>query len=171
MTEYAALGLLDEVEERSGYDLLKRAERGVGYMWAPAKSGLYTVLRRLERAGLVEGRSAQDRGPGKRLFRRTRAGSEALRAWAADPGLDLAPPREPFLLKLHFSRRLAPEAAVEQVQRYRAHVAALLAEWERLEGEPADELGRITLRYALVRARAALAWCDETLETLRRSPS
>ncbi len=45
------LGLLAE-GDRSGYDLLKRAERSVAHMWAPAKSQLYAVLPRLVEAVL-----------------------------------------------------------------------------------------------------------------------
>jgi len=168
-TEYAVLGLLATDADQSGYDLMKRVERSVGYMWAPAKSGLYTVLARLEEAGLASAREAKERGPSKTVYRITPTGRDALEAWVSDPTLELRPPRDPFLLKLHFARRVAPQAAVAQVEAYRDHVDRLLAEWEAQEraaegvAEPVD---LITLRYALARARTTLAWCDQTIETL-----
>jgi PadR family transcriptional regulator AphA len=163
------LGLLDSGDGQSGYDLLKRVERGIGYMWAPAKSGLYTVLGRLEAAGLASSTTAKERGPTKAVYSITAAGRTALHGWLSDPTLELSPPRDPFLLKLFFARRVAPKAAAELVTAYRAHVARLLGEWERQEqaNHDAPAIDLIPLRFALARARATLAWCDETLEILR----
>jgi len=167
-TEYAVLGLLDTGGAQSGYDLLKRVERGVGYLWAPAKSGLYTVLGRLSDAGLATSVTAKERGPTKAVYSITPAGVAALHAWVTDAKLELASPRDPFLLKLFFARRIAPAAAAELVASYRAHVATLLAEWEDLDRRGADAapIDLIPLRFALARARATLEWCDETLNVL-----
>lgn len=165
------LGLLDSGGGQSGYDMLKRVERGVGYMWAPAKSGLYTVLGRLEAAGLVSSTTVKARGPTKEVYSITAAGRTELHAWLSDPNLQLTPPRDPFLLKLFFARRAAPAAAAELVAAYREHVLRLLEEWERLEqAEPdASPIELIPLRFALARARATLAWCDQTLEILEEA--
>lgn len=167
-TECAVLGLLSSGEAQSGYDLLKRVESAIGYMWAPTKSGLYTVLGQLEATGLASSTVAKERGPTKALYSITVAGREAFHAWLSDPTLELTAPRDPFLLKLFFARRAAPAAAAELVVAYREHVVRLLEEWERQErGEPeAAPVELIALRFALVRARATLAWCDETLEIL-----
>jgi DNA-binding PadR family transcriptional regulator len=173
VTEYSVLGLLDSDGGQSGYDLLKRIERTVGYMWAPAKTGLYAVLGRLEAAGLVSARTVKERGPTKTLYSITAAGRAALRAWLSDSTLELTPPRDQFLLKLFFARTAAPLAAAELVIAYREHLSRLLEEWELQErAEPdADLIELILLRFALVRARATLAWCDETLEILRTASS
>jgi DNA-binding PadR family transcriptional regulator len=57
-TEGVILGLLCE-RERSGYDLLKRAEGSVAHMWAPAKSQLYAVLPRLVDDGFANRRTVR----------------------------------------------------------------------------------------------------------------
>src|SRR5215208_4222446 len=167
-TEYAVLGLLDTGGAQSGYDLLRRVERGVGYLWAPAKSGLYTVLGLLSDAGFATSVTAKERGPTKAVYSITPAGVAALHAWVTDAKLELASPRDPFLLKLFFARRIAPAAAAELVASYRAHVATLLAESEDLDRRGADAapIDLIPLRFALARARATLEWCDETLNVL-----
>ncbi len=108
VTEYSVLGLLDLGGGQSGYDLLKRVERNVGYMWAPAKTGLYTVLGRLEAAGLASSRTAKERGPTKQVYSITAAGRAALRAWLTDSTLEITPPRDPFLVKLFFAKMAAP---------------------------------------------------------------
>ena len=166
------LALLADREEQSGYDLLKRVEQGIGYVWAPAKTRLYQVLARLETAGLVGVRTVKERGPSKALYRLTDSGRSAFEAWASDPVPELRQPRDPFLLKLFFSLRTAPAAAIAQIEAYRSHVEGLLAEWEALER---DEVGTVEpidllmLRFALVRARSTLAWCDDALDVVRRS--
>ena len=165
------LGLLADRGGQSGYDLLKRIERGVGYMWAPAKTGLYAVLRRLEERGLVSASPAKERGPTKAVYRVSPEGRAALHDWLSDPALEPRTPRDPFLLKLFFARRSAPEAAVAQVEAYRREVARLLGEWEaqEREEESSDPVELIALRFALVRGRATLGWCDETIEVLREA--
>jgi DNA-binding PadR family transcriptional regulator len=167
------LGLLDTGGAQSGYDLLKRIERAVGYMWAPAKSGLYAMLGRLEAAGLASSATAKERGPTKAVYSITSAGRTALHAWLSDPSLELTPTRDPFLLKLFFARWAAPAAAAELVATFRDRVARQLEEWERQEqAEPeAPAIELIPLRYALTRARATLAWCDETLDILKEAIS
>ena len=51
-TEFAVLGLLS-FGPRSGYELKKAAEAGVGYVWTAAKSHIYGVLPRLVDGGLA----------------------------------------------------------------------------------------------------------------------
>lgn len=167
------LGLLGSAGKQSGYDLLKRVERSVGYMWSPAKSGLYAVLGRLEAAGLASSTTAKERGPTKAVYSITPAGRAALHSWLSDSTLELSPPRDLFLLKLFFARRAAPGAAAELVARYRAHVSNLVEEWEKLSEAMADAsaVELIPLRFALVRGHATLAWCDETLQALERERS
>src|SRR5947199_8186291 len=81
-TEAAVLSLLAIEGERSGYDLLKLVERSIAHVWSPARSGLYAVLPRLERAGLARRRVVtQAARPDKQLYRLTRAGERALAAW------------------------------------------------------------------------------------------
>ena len=47
-TELAVLGLLAWAGEASGYELNRRAERSVGFIWAPARSQLYDGSRELD---------------------------------------------------------------------------------------------------------------------------
>ena len=91
------LGLLAMEGERTGYDLLKLARRSVAHVWAPAKSQLYAVLPRLERAGLARSRAGgRERGPDRRLYRITKRGELALNGWleTVEPG-----DRDGFYLK------------------------------------------------------------------------
>jgi DNA-binding PadR family transcriptional regulator len=172
-TELCALGLLAWRGEASGYELHKATERSVGFIWAPARSQLYAVLKRLAAAGLVSGRRvAQSDRPDKQLFSVTDAGMAELRAW-----LDHVEPIEPedrdgILLKLFFGAFGAPEAGRRQLVDYRQRVAERLATYRDIErtfdGEHGpDALRRLqTLRLGIGLMQATLAWADETLRTL-----
>ena len=109
-TELAVLGLLAWSGESSGYELHTRVGRSVGFIWAPARSQLYAVLKRLAADGLVAGREVvQADRPDKRLFSLTEPGMAMLKAW-----LERVEPIEPedrdgVLLKLFFAAFAEPE--------------------------------------------------------------
>ena len=95
---YAILGLL-AIRDWTTYELARQMERGVGDIWAAARSMVYSEPKRLADLGLV---SARTESVGRRT--RTRYGITAdglalLRAWLAEPG---APPAMQFegLLKV-----------------------------------------------------------------------
>jgi DNA-binding PadR family transcriptional regulator len=169
-TEAVVLGLLSE-GERSGYDLLKRAEASVAHMWSPAKSQLYAALPRLVDGGLARRRLVRQAGrPDKQLYRLTAAGRRALRAWLEHPA-----PRswDELLLKVFFGKLVPNAVLVRQLQEYRQVEAARLEEYRAIEREIADRPerrpGYLTLRYGLAFARSRLRWLDETVRELSGS--
>jgi DNA-binding PadR family transcriptional regulator len=169
-TELAVLGLLAWSGESSGYELHKRAGRSVGFIWAPARSQLYAVLKRLESAGLVTGRRVrQAERPDKRLFSLTETGTATLREW-----LDRVEPIEPedrdgVLLKVFFGAFGDPEAGRRQLLDYRRRAADRLATYREIEGTFDDEHGPAamqrlqSLRLGIALMEATLSWVDETL--------
>jgi DNA-binding PadR family transcriptional regulator len=166
-TVYGVLGLLASGES-SGYDLSRAAARSIGYMWAPSRSQIYKVLPRLVAAGYAESREVEQHGrPDKAIYRITPAGLAALRAWVEtvedeSPGV--------FVMKLFFAWAASPEAAREQLARYRNRVERHLAEFEEMErslptrGEPVHS--RVALRHGILRARATLEWAEEAVALL-----
>jgi DNA-binding PadR family transcriptional regulator len=169
-TEAVVLGLLSE-GERSGYDLLKRAEASVAHMWTPAKSQLYAALPRLVDDGLARRRLVrQDGRPDKQLYRLTAAGRRALRAWLEHPAPGFW---DELLLKVFFGKLVPNAVLVRQLQEYRQIEAARLEEYRAIEREIADKPerrpGYLTLRYGLAFARSRLRWLDETVRELSGS--
>ena len=157
------LGLLAE-GERSGYDLLKRAEGSVAHMWAPAKSQLYAVLPRLVEEGLARRRNVRQRSrPDKQLYRLTPAGRQAVRSW-----LETAPPKswDDLLLKVFFARLCSRAALLRQLEEYGEVQRAQLAEYEAIR--PATRYGALTLRFGLALIPARLAWLDDAMQELSR---
>jgi PadR family transcriptional regulator AphA len=172
-TELAVLGLLAWSGESSGYELHKRARRSVGFIWAPARSQLYAVLKRLATAGLASSRAVvQADRPDKRMFTITEEGMVTLRDW-----LDRVEPIEPedrdgVLLKLFFGAFGDPEAGRRQLLDYRERVEQRLATYREIERTFDDERGtpalrRLqSLRLGIALMQASLAWADETLQAL-----
>jgi DNA-binding PadR family transcriptional regulator len=175
-TELAVLGLLAWRGESSGYDLHKVAAQSVGFIWAPARSQFYAVLKRLDREGLVEShRVTQTDRPDKRIFRVTDAGMDVLRDW-----LDRVEPIEPedrdgVLLKVFFSVFGDPEAGRRQLLDYRKRVKDRLTTYTAIERtfddeHGADAIGRLqSLRLGIALMRATLRWADQALEELAPS--
>lgn len=160
-TEGVTLGLLAE-GERSGYDLLKRAEESVGYMWAPAKSQLYAVLPRLVGAGLATRKTVRGKGrPDKHMYRLTRSGKTAVSSW-----LEREPPRtwDELLLKVFFAGLLPRDALLRHLEDYRQLQVELLAEYKSVD--PASRHGALTLRYGLALIPVRIAWLDEAIAEL-----
>jgi DNA-binding PadR family transcriptional regulator len=152
-TEGVVLGLLAE-GERSGYDLLKRAESSVAHMWAPAKSQLYAVLPRLVDAGLAGRRTVrQSHRPDKQVYRLTRAGRAAVRDW-----LENAPPKswDELLLRVFFAELCSRDALLRQLDEYEQVQRGFLAEYEAIR--PATRYGALTLEYGLDLMPGRLAW-------------
>jgi DNA-binding PadR family transcriptional regulator len=173
LTEAAVLALLRIEGERSGYDLLKLADKAIGHVWAPAKSQLYNTLRRLVDAGLVRSRKVvQTARPDKQLFRLTSAGEGALASWLAEvePGA-----RDAFYLKVFVGGLMPAEQLVAHVEQYRADTEARLELYRSLEATNTrvghDWFHHLMLRYAIGQAKTALGWADDVLAELRaRAP-
>jgi PadR family transcriptional regulator, regulatory protein AphA len=167
-TECAVLGLLTK-GERSGYDLAKKAERSVGYVWAPARSQIYAVLPRLVRQGLATSRKIrQSARPDKQVYRITTSGSAALRDW-----LETSPDSEAtFLLRVFFGDLMSREALVSLIERRRNEARSELTEFraieERIKDEPTDFHPYLTLRWGFAHHRALIRWTDEILRELDR---
>jgi DNA-binding PadR family transcriptional regulator len=175
LTEYAVLGLLAHARTAaSGYDLMKAAQRSVGYLWSPSKTQLYAVLGRLVEQGLATRRDVpQDDRPDKSLYRVTPKGRRAMRDWLDDETLEDDVERHPFLLKLFFARHGDPDATIQQLEAYRDATAARLATYRAVERHIVEHdslerhFGYMTLRFGIARARATVRWADETLAELR----
>jgi DNA-binding PadR family transcriptional regulator len=166
-TEVAVLGLLTDGES-SGYDLLRAAERSVGFFWTPAKTQLYAILRRLVDNGFATARHVRqaDR-PDKTLYRMTDAGFERLRAGLEQVGSTVN--KNPLELRIFFGRHRPLDAVVADLEAVRDRGRAHLRELEEIERTfDHDEhlFPYLTLLRGKVNANADVQWAEQALKLL-----
>ena len=128
-TSYVVLGLIEQMQPASPYDLKLAVAMGVGQFWSLPHTQLYAECARLAEAGLLSERR-EESGRRRRIYRLKGAGREALDSWRAEPTGDLYELRDAGLLKLFFGadpKQLAP-------QQLKAHQAKL-REYEAQLGE------------------------------------
>ena len=172
-TELAVLGLLAWSGESSGYELHTRVGRSVGFIWAPARSQLYAVLKRLAADGLVTGRAVvQADRPDKRLFSLTDSGTATLTAWLNRVEPIMPEDRDGLLLKLFFAAFAEPVAIRAQLLDYRERVRRRLETYLEIEAtfDAEPDMAALTrlqsLRLGIALMRASLEWADETVAAL-----
>lgn len=171
---YLVLGFLRN-RPRSGYDIKKLFERSAGYFWNAGESQIYAVLKRLERAGLIETtlEVQQDR-PNRRVARLTPKGERALDAWLSSP----APQRytkDDFLAKVFFAGYAPPEARRRLLEEHRdsvlKHQAFVKAAYETFKGRPVRHpeilaWQLLTVEFTLARLQAELEVVESALRRL-----
>jgi PadR family transcriptional regulator, regulatory protein AphA len=115
---YALLALLS-VEPMTGYDLAKRFETSVAFVWHAPDSQIYPELRKMAKEGLLQAEEVSWGPRGKKTqYRITDDGRAAFRAWMREP-LEYSRERDPVHLKAAYLEWTEPDAAREHMQ---AHI-------------------------------------------------
>jgi PadR family transcriptional regulator AphA len=117
-TAYVILGMVN-LAPRSGYEIKGFADQTTRFFWAASYGQIYPELKRLERAGLIEGTSSPQGGRKRKIFEITAAGREELRDWLRQPPRTFEL-RDEGLLKLFFSDAVGPEDASRNLRAMRS---------------------------------------------------
>jgi DNA-binding PadR family transcriptional regulator len=172
-TSYAVLGLLTFADGMSGYDVLKLAEQSIGHFWAPAKSHVYSELRRLATDGYAtERRVEQSSRPNKRIYSITPEGRAALERWLTEAPMVPAPVKSIVTLKVFFGHLIPAPALTAQIRDVRRRTEEHLAELRVIEDQIKDDEALLypylTLKAGLAHVQADIDWTDEVLAELDR---
>jgi PadR family transcriptional regulator AphA len=172
VTTWAILGMLT-FGARSGYDLSKMVEQSIGHFFSPAKSQIYSELRRLVTLGFADVEHVnQTVRPNKRLYSITPEGRRELREWLETSEVEPDSMRSPFLLKMFFGALISREVLISQVKQ--AHEQAqmelkVLEEVEtQIKGNPEFFYPNLVLRFGLAHNRASVAWTEQVLRELEQ---
>jgi DNA-binding PadR family transcriptional regulator len=167
-TEAAVLALLAIEGENSGYDLLKKVSTAIGYVWAPAKSQLYTLLPRLVRDGLAEGRRVvQSDRPDKTLYSISADGRTELQRW-----LETVEPEaeEAFYLRIFVGALTTHDVLLRHVEAFRALNEERLETLRAIEPTNTrrghDWYHWFLLRLGIERRELLARWADDVLAEL-----
>jgi PadR family transcriptional regulator, regulatory protein AphA len=131
-TSYIVLGLLEQIEPATPYDLKRVAQASTINFWAVPHTQLYTECARLAQEGLLDERREQT-GRRRRIYRLTKRGRRALDAWRSEPTGELEEVRDAGTLKLFFGGDPARLAAA-QLEAHRLR----LRSYEQLRADASD---------------------------------
>jgi PadR family transcriptional regulator AphA len=98
-TSYAVLGLLEQCQPATPYQLKQAAQISIFHFWTIPHTQLYTECARLAGAGLLA-EEREEGGRRRRIYRLTDPGLKELDQWRASPETELYELRDPGLLKL-----------------------------------------------------------------------
>jgi PadR family transcriptional regulator AphA len=173
-TAYVILGMLRS-EPRSGYAIKQAVDRSTRFFWAASYGQIYPELRKLAKAGLVEGDPQPAGGRRRTVYRLTDAGRKELRRWLDRPPerLEL---RDEGLLKLFFAVAAEPGKAVEMIDAKRRLMEEKVATLREIEPYAAaaassDPFPYLVLRYGVESSEWAIAWCNRARAELTRTKS
>ncbi|HEX7745677.1 MAG TPA: PadR family transcriptional regulator [Micromonosporaceae bacterium] len=118
-------------EPLTGYDLVRRMRRPIGYYWSAQQSQIYPELTRLTEAGLIEHEAEPGPGPRQRKTHRlTAAGRDELAAWLVSPPAPHAP-RDEAVLKTYALAAADPSRMREMYLREAGSCEQRRADFER----------------------------------------
>jgi len=83
-TSYIVLGLLEQGEPATPYDLKQIAQVSTNNFWTVPHTQLYTECARLASEGLLHERQ-EETGRRRRIYRLTKRGRELLEQWRSEP--------------------------------------------------------------------------------------
>jgi DNA-binding PadR family transcriptional regulator len=169
--ELAVLSLIAE-QPRHGYEIEHVIEeRGMRDWTEVGFSSIYYLLKKLEKAGLIEGRieQAAGRGPARKVYHITPAGQTAWQEATLDA---LSVPHRcytPFQLGLANLPGISHDEALSALGRYRDGLAErreyVRARWARGDGEfPVHVDAMFGLSLTMIEAE--LEWVEGFLERL-----
>lgn len=175
---YALLGILS-LGPHSGYEIKKLIEQSLNHFWQEGYGQIYPNLKRLVELDLATVElKRQDGKPDKKVYTITNLGRTHLKNWLQTPIQELPKEKHEILLKLFFGQNVSAEDNIAHVTLYQqrmeevlevyAHIETTLQNYDDKQPDTIYQL--ITVRNGIYHARAALAWCDETIEILKNTP-
>lgn len=167
---YAILGAL-AVEPASGYDLVRRFDAKLNFVWWASHGAVYTELAKLQSEGLIQ--QGESGGRGRLLNSVTPSGLETLREWLnSEPSRR---PRDELMLRVFSQWVNSGDAAAAFFDSLADSYRRRLQEYEdrvqerrspvALDG--AELYERIALNAGIAHERAMLAWAEQSAQIVR----
>ena len=123
-------------EAKNGKEIITELNETFGYFWQAKTGTIYPSLKRLRHRGLIK-ENAQKSDDSTTYYELTDKGLHRIKGFKRGhhgfPGMfHFKPPSKPFF-KFHFWRKfIDPESRIEQLQKYRTHLAQELKRIDEL---------------------------------------
>lgn len=173
-TTYAILGILT-TECKSGYSIKQFIDQSLNHFWKISFGQIYPALKLIVQEELAEVRTLSSPGkPDKNEYFLTSKGMEVLKSWLEQPIKQLPIERNEILLKLFFGRYQTYESKVMLLQNYKQELEGRYNTYVSIEqaisnyNDNSDDsmYWLFTLDYGKRTTKAAIEWCDFTLDKL-----
>ncbi|MFT6153928.1 MAG: PadR family transcriptional regulator AphA [Crocinitomicaceae bacterium] len=167
--KHAILTLL-ETEEGSGYDLLKRFKRRLGYFWNASHQQIYLQLKKMSAEGLIEfEHETQQTRPNRKIYRVTPLGKQSLIQWM-ETSVKVDKVNDALLVKLYAGHLVDTIILQQEISTHTSIHQRMLNTFLALEQDylALDDhnkaplsLPYLTLRRGILGEQAWLAWATE----------
>ena len=166
-------------EPATGYELKQAFQQTLRHFWSADIAQIYRTLQHLEKAGQLKSKEApSQKGPSRRIYQRTSAGTKQLKKWLASAP-QLGNERLSHIAQLVFMHELDDlHQTLKFVESLKAEFAQTLKVLETIAAsEPhkdlltmpaADFHGSLGLQMGLDTLRLKLQWCDRSIATIKK---
>jgi DNA-binding PadR family transcriptional regulator len=167
---YIMLGLL-QIRPMSGYDIKQTFERAVASYWNAGTSQIYTTLKSLYKAGLIEVEViVQTSRPNRKVYQLTETGQRELTRWQEED----VPERftkDEFLAKLFFCGQTDDGVALVHLRQHRKSLQEQLKHMKLMQQEYGSRQSRRQhlLEYQLLVREYKEAELTASLEVTNRA--
>ncbi len=164
-TAYVILGML-RMGKRTGYEIKSLVDVSTRHFWAASYGQIYPELKRLEAAGLIEGRAEETGERRRREFQLTPSGEQALHDWlTAGPPLHFEL-RHEGVLRFFLSTGLDPAEQVELLRSIRSGHERVRSELDAIRpgAEAVEEKGSpplAVLEWGIAYQEFIIDWCAQ----------
>ncbi|GAA4616914.1 hypothetical protein GCM10023195_75320 [Actinoallomurus liliacearum] len=163
----ALLALIEAGGPSSGYDLTKRFEGSLAYVWQASHSQIYPELNRMAADGLLRVEAEGSRG--RKTYSITAAGRSELHQWLLETKPEQRV-RNEGALRAFLIPLLPREEALGLLREELRHVEARRAELETLCSDVGESsFGRYALERGLRHLVASREWALWAIERLQKS--
>ncbi|MBU9711932.1 PadR family transcriptional regulator [Evansella tamaricis] len=173
-TTYAILGILT-TECKSGYDIKQFMDQSLNHFWKISYGQIYPSLKLIVQDELAIVQSSSSEGkPDKNEYHLTSKGIEVLKNWLEQPIEQIPAQRNEILLKLFFSRYQSSKSTVSLLENYKQKLEDRYKTFITIEQSIRNfkDTGEdtmywlFTLDYGKRTTKAAIEWCESSLEQL-----
>ncbi|MGV3464684.1 MAG: PadR family transcriptional regulator [Heyndrickxia sp.] len=171
---YAILGILT-TECKTGYSIKQFIDRSLNHFWKISYGQIYPTLKLIVQDELAEVRTLSKPGtPDRKEYYLTSRGIETLKNWLEHPIEQLPTERNEFLLKLFFGRFQTLGSKLSLLQKYKQKLEGRYHTYKAIEQAINNHKDNtedsiywlLTLDYGKRTTKAAIEWCEITLDKL-----
>jgi len=174
--KYTLLGFLS-YGPMTGYELKKHIDNSTQFFWHARLSQIYPTLKRLDEDGWTESEVMPQEGkPDKKFYAITEKGRAALLAWLDEFPGEIAPNKQPDLLRIFFAGALEKESILThlrhqlslrraQLKKFQTETAAYIENVIEETGlEHEGVLWELTRQFGEEHERMYITWLKQAIQ-------